>query len=85
MGKHMNNNILDGIMGLCVADALGVPVEFVSRKQLKIESVKDMRGFGTHNQPPGTWSDDTSMTLCLLDSLTFGLNYQDIMKNLRNG
>lgn len=28
-----------------------------------------MRGYGTHSQPAGTWSDDTSMTLALLDSI----------------
>ena len=28
-----------------------------------------MIGFGTHNQPTGTWSDDTSMTLALCDSI----------------
>jgi len=76
----MGNNIIDGIMGLCVADALGVPVEFVDRKTLRNEPVVDMRSYGTHNQPRGTWSDDTSMTLCLLDSLSSGLDYDDIMK-----
>ena len=28
-----------------------------------------MVGYGTHNQPEGTWSDDTSMVLATLDSL----------------
>mgnify|MGYP004702061879 FL=1 len=74
---------MDGIMGLCVADALGVPVEFNSRERLKANPVMDMRGFGTHNQPIGTWSDDTSMTLCLVDSLSDGLNYQDIMTKFK--
>ncbi len=27
-----------------------------------------MQGYGTHNQPPGTWSDDTSLTLALEDN-----------------
>lgn len=68
-------------MGLCVADALGVPVEFINRETLRNNPVIDMRSYGTHNQPAGTWSDDTSLTLCLLDSLTKGLDYNDIMKN----
>ena len=38
----MRNHVLDGIMGLCVADALGVPVEFNSRERLKIDPVTDM-------------------------------------------
>lgn len=41
--------------------------------------MRGMTGFGTHNQPAGTWSDDTSMTLALMDSLTNGLDYHDVM------
>lgn len=79
----MTNYIKSGIMGLCVADALGVPVEFMSRSSLKNDPVVGMRAYGTYNQPAGTWSDDTSMTLCLLDSLAGGLDYDDIMKKFR--
>ena len=80
----MRNPVLEGVMGLCVADALGVPVEFNSRERLKSNPVKDMRGYGTHDQPPGTWSDDTSLTLCLLDSLASGLDYKDIMTKFQS-
>ena len=65
----MSNFVLDGIMGLCVADALGVPVEFMNRETLRKDPVVGMREYGTYNQITGTWSDDTSMTLCLVDSL----------------
>lgn len=61
-----------GILGVCVGDALGVPVEFRPRASLKADPVTGMRGYGTHNQPPGTWSDDSSLTLCLLESLCDG-------------
>lgn len=71
--------VLGGIMGFCVADALGVPVEFENRETLRLAPVEHMRAFGTYNQPAGTWSDDTSMTLCLMDSLTKGLDYNDMM------
>ncbi|MDO5518556.1 MAG: ADP-ribosylglycohydrolase family protein [Clostridium sp.] len=57
-------------MGLAVADALGVPVEFCSREYLKNNPVKEMMGYGTYNQPEGSWSDDTSLTLGLLDALS---------------
>ena len=77
----MENLILNSIMGSCVADALGVPVEFNSRESLRENQVIDMRSYGTHNQKAGTWSDDTSMTLCLIDSLSKGLDYNDIMTN----
>lgn len=77
----MANNILNSVMGSCVADALGVPVEFINRETLSEDPVINMRSYGTYNQKAGTWSDDTSMTLCLIDSLSNGLNYDDIMKN----
>lgn len=61
MGK-----IYDGIMGLVVGDALGVPFEFRQRDSF---TATDMTGYGTYNQPPGTWSDDSSMTLATLESI----------------
>ena len=54
------------IYGLVVGDALGVPVEFEKRDTY---SIIDMVGYGTYNQPPGTWSDDTSLTLALMEHL----------------
>lgn len=74
----MNNSIRAGIFGVCVGDALGVPVEFRSRDELKRSPVIDMRAFGTHQQPAGTWSDDGSLTLCLAESLGRGYNLEDI-------
>ncbi|MNX40900.1 ADP-ribosyl-[dinitrogen reductase] glycohydrolase [compost metagenome] len=63
------NKVRHGILGLCIGDALGVPVEFQGRDTLKRNPLSDMIGYGSHNQPPGTWSDDASLTLCLLESL----------------
>ena len=57
--------VRDGIYGLCVADALGVPAESRTREQLRAEPVTDMVDGGLHGQPAGFWSDDSSMTLCL--------------------
>lgn len=54
------------ILGVAVGDALGVPVEFKKRGTFY---VTDMQGYGTHDQPSGTWSDDTSLTLALADGL----------------
>jgi len=79
----MANQVLDGIMGVCVADALGLPVEFLDRDVLESHPVQGMRGYGTFHQPAGTWSDDTSLTICLADSLLQGLDYFDIMNHFR--
>ncbi len=79
-----SNKVLDGLFGLCVGDALGVPVEFVSREKLKKNPVKDMIGYGAYNQPPGTWSDDSSLALCLAESLCKGFNLNDIAQKFCN-
>lgn len=74
------NYIAGSIWGLIVGDALGVPVEFKDREQLREKPVTGMMEYGTHYQPKGTWSDDSSMMLCTLDSLCKGeIDYDDIM------
>ncbi|MGB9913310.1 MAG: ADP-ribosylglycohydrolase family protein [Candidatus Kapaibacteriota bacterium] len=72
------NKVVGGLLGLCIGDALGVPVEFSSRSVLKASPVSDMIGYGVHNQPPGTWSDDSSLAFCLAESLCNGFDLQDI-------
>lgn len=74
------NKFYNGIMGLVVGDALGVPVEFRKRDTF---TITDMTGYGTYNQPPGTWSDDSSLTLATLDSMAkLGkIDPADIMQN----
>lgn len=79
--RVINNPVENGILGLIVGDALGVPVEFKSREILKQNPLTEMIGFGTYNQPEGTWSDDSSLTLCLAEELTKGLNIQEIGKS----
>ncbi|WP_322150278.1 ADP-ribosylglycohydrolase family protein [Paratractidigestivibacter sp.] len=55
----------DCVYGQAVGDALGVPFEFRARDSF---CCSDMVGHGTHDQPAGTWSDDTSMALAICDS-----------------
>ncbi|MFD1888091.1 ADP-ribosylglycohydrolase family protein [Paenibacillus wenxiniae] len=66
---HPLHHVRDGIIGLFVGDAVGVPFEFMSRSDIARRPATDMIGYGTHRQPPGTWSDDSTMTMCLLSSL----------------
>lgn len=81
----LKEKILSGMMGLAIGDALGVPVEFSSREQLQKNPVTDMLEYGTHNQPKGTWSDDSSMAFCTVISLTEkGLNIEDIRKRFED-
>ncbi len=74
----LKDKLFGSIFGVAVGDALGVPAEFSSREELQEHPVEDMEGYGAHNQPPGTWSDDTSLTLCLIDSLIHGYDLNDI-------
>ena len=74
----LTTKVLSGLMGVCVGDALGVPVEFTSRAERIKSPVTKMLGYGTWNQPPGTWSDDSSLMLCLAASLCNGYSVDDI-------
>jgi len=62
------------LLGMAVGDALGVPVEFSTRSDRTGDPVTDMRGFGAWHQPAGTFSDDTSMALCMVDALREGFS-----------
>ena len=82
-----NTNIwLNGIMGVVVGDALGCPVQFESRKEVSRHPVTDMRGYGTFNLPEGSWTDDSSLTIALLESIRrIGkIDLDDIMENFMN-
>ncbi|MGN0177601.1 MAG: ADP-ribosylglycohydrolase family protein [Methanobrevibacter sp.] len=74
--------VKDGIIGLVVGDALGVPVEFYSRENLKNHPVTGMRSYGTYNKPAGTWSDDTSLTIATMASIINKkcIDYTDIIE-----
>lgn len=78
---QMKEAIKSALFGLAVGDALGVPVEFRSRQSLSLEPVVDMRGYGTHNQPPGTWSDDSSLAFCLAEALCDGFDLNRVAEN----
>jgi ADP-ribosyl-[dinitrogen reductase] hydrolase len=67
------DKLLGGVYGLAIGDALGVPVEFKDRAYMERNPIGDrMIGYGTYNQPVGTWSDDTSMTISTMDMMSAG-------------
>lgn len=55
------------LIGLAVGDALGTTLEFSARDCRP--SVTELVGGGPFRLKPGEWTDDTSMALCLADSL----------------
>lgn len=69
-------NVLDGIYGLLVGDACGVPYE--SRRPEELPPRHELEMYPPYGHlrtyahvPPGTWSDDGAQALCLLDSFLF--------------
>ena len=68
------------LFGIAIGDALGVPVEFMSRKHLQVNPVIGMREYGTHHQPAGTWSDDSSMSFLLVEQLIEGYDIEELGK-----
>jgi ADP-ribosyl-[dinitrogen reductase] hydrolase len=80
----MIKKIKAAFFGFAVGDALGVPYEFKDREKMEKLPAIEMRGYGTWNQPIGTWSDDSSLAFCLAESLTKGYDLNDMSQNFIN-
>ena len=80
--EEIESNLwIDGLMGVITGDALGMPVQFLSREDVQAGPITTIDGFGTYDMPAGTWSDDGSMAIATLDSIREkkGIDYDDIM------
>lgn len=78
----MNSEKIKSLLfGVAIGDALGVPVEFMSRQVISKNPVVDMIGYGTYNMPPGTFSDDSSLTFCLAEALANKFDLDSIGHN----
>ena len=55
------------LLGLAAGDALGTTLEF--KRPGTFKPLTDMVGGGPFHLAPGQWTDDTSMVLCLAESL----------------
>lgn len=67
MSLEQRSRYLGALFGLACGDAVGTTVEFSPRGTFK--PVTDMVGGGPFGLKPGQWTDDTSMALCLAESL----------------
>jgi ADP-ribosyl-[dinitrogen reductase] hydrolase len=57
------------LLGLALGDALGTTLEFSTLDVVKANPLTDIRGGGPFNLLPGQWTDDTSLALCLAQSM----------------
>ncbi len=88
--------VKDCLMGFAVGDAFGVPVEFMSREQVRKVNLNDMIGCDTPNMfksrwgsliPAGSYSDDTAMLISSMDSISKNngkIDYDDLMRRFVN-
>jgi ADP-ribosyl-[dinitrogen reductase] hydrolase len=83
----MNDILLDrckgALIGLAVGDALGTTNEFKRSEDVTI--IDSIVGGGPFDLEPGEWTDDTSMALCLAESLIEnGFNLKDQLERYDN-
>jgi ADP-ribosyl-[dinitrogen reductase] hydrolase len=64
---HLIERYRGALLGLACGDAVGCAVEFLPRGRFK--PLTDMTGGGKFKLQAGEWTDDTSMAVCLAESL----------------
>ena len=65
--RTLSDRYLGAMLGLAIGDALGTTLEF--RTPGSFTPIANMMGGGPFRLAPGEWTDDTSMALCLAESL----------------
>ena len=77
------DKIYGSIIGLSIGDAFGAPVEFKARGTFP--KVTEYQAGGEFNLPKGYWTDDTSLALCILESInrTKKFDLKSQMENFR--
>ena len=75
----MNNLNKDILLGTAIGDALGLPIQFLAREVVAKNPITTMEGLDQFNVPAGTWSDNTSLSFCLAESLCNGYDLNDII------
>jgi ADP-ribosyl-[dinitrogen reductase] hydrolase len=84
MNLELQDRYLGSLLGLACGDAVGTSVEFSRRGTF--EPLTDMIGGGPFDLSAGKWTDDTSMALCLAESLLHcnGFDAKDQMSRYCN-
>ena len=77
--KLTQDSVVGGLFGLCIGDVLGLPVEGIRRAVLRDKPVEGLGYDGAvRDTPRGWWSDDSSLSFCLAESLCSGFDLQKI-------
>lgn len=75
----MRNISKDILFWVVTWDALWVPREFYTREKLRQNPITDMIWYGSHNQHPWTWSDDSSLTLITTEVIKNGYSREKLI------
>lgn len=67
MQNHLFESFFGSIFGAIIGDSVGAVLEFQER--FFPDLITDMSSGGNHNISKGEWTDDSSMMLCLMQSL----------------
>lgn len=71
--------LFQSLTAVALGDALGYPIQHDTRPNPFDDPIHEMVEHRTNQIPAGTWSDDTSLSIASLVSLTFGYNLYDLM------
>lgn len=75
-------HVRDGVIGMAVGEAMGVPTKSNKRESLLEKPVLKMIPKISHGIPKGAWSDCTSLTIATMDAISkSGLNYTAMADN----
>jgi ADP-ribosylglycohydrolase len=75
--QRLYDRFLPAMYGGIIGDALGFPYEFKERGSFPKVS-------GMEGQKPGTWTDDTSLTLCLIENIIENGDQDSLMEKFIN-
>ncbi|KAH8113006.1 ADP-ribosylglycohydrolase [Phellopilus nigrolimitatus] len=81
----LNSRFRGALYGLAVGDALGAPYEFKRRGSYAVSGEMEKSNTpGRSRMGAGTWTDDTSLALCLAESLNDlgAFNWEDVAKKM---
>lgn len=82
VSKTIEEYIRGAIYGLAVGDAFGFSYEYIGDTNFNTLAPSEMGYAYPPNAPSGTWTDDTSLTLALMDAITSGFSYECVAKNM---
>lgn len=79
---NQENKVLDCLLWLSVWDAFWVPYEFKEKEEIKNIISDKMIWYWTWNEPAWSWSDDSSLSFCLAESLIEWYDLQNIASKI---